>query len=89
MTPLLATLTWNAGPGASVHDLLRGSLGSTGFTYNHSCFLGALPAPTGTDAASPTVNSGFYYLARGTNACGPGTLGVASDAALRPNPLCP
>jgi len=83
------TLTWSAGPGASVHDLLRGSLGPTGFTYNHSCFLGALPAPTGSDAASPTVNSGFYYLARGANACGPGTVGVASDLTARPNPLCP
>ncbi|MCI0410129.1 MAG: hypothetical protein L0191_16495, partial [Acidobacteria bacterium] len=39
------TLTWSAGPGASLHDLLRGSLGSSGFTYNHVCFLGALPAP--------------------------------------------
>jgi len=83
------TLSWSAASGASGHDLLRGSLGPTGFSYNHACFLSALAAPTGSDAASPTLNSGFYYLARGANACGPGTLGVASDATLRPNPACP
>jgi hypothetical protein len=84
-----STVSWDAIPGASGYDLLRGSLGTGPFVYNHACFLGGLVSPSTTDGAIPGVGSGFYYLARGFNACGGGVLGFSSSASPRPNPSCP
>jgi len=84
-----STLTWNAVAGAATYDVLRGSLGSAPFAYNHVCFMGAIPSATASDGSVPSTGAGFYYLARAANACGPGSSGTDSNAAQRPNPPCP
>jgi len=88
------TLGWlSAAPGAgasTVHDALRGNLhrlpvGGQGET----CLAGGIAGTTATDAAVPASDRGFYYLARGRNACGSGTYGTTSGGAARVSNTCP
>lgn len=83
------TVSWDTIPGAAGYDLLRGSFGAGPFAYNHTCFLSGLSAPSTSDGTVPAPGTGLYYVARGANACGAGTLGSASGGAPRPNPPCP
>jgi len=82
------TLSWDPIPGAASYDLLRGPF-SGAFAYTHSCRFTGFTNPIVDDGPIPAVDSGFYYLARGVNVCGAGSLGAASDATPRPNPPCP
>jgi hypothetical protein len=55
---------------------------------DHVCVAGG----AGTSAQDPTVpapGTGLYYLARGQNSCGSGTLGFSSAAIERTAADCP
>jgi hypothetical protein len=51
------------------------------------CF-GNLSEPTLFDPDVPPPGTGFWYLARGTNACGAGSYGWQSDASMRITTTC-
>jgi hypothetical protein len=54
-----------------------------------ACVASGTTDATAADTALPVEGAGFYYLLRATNSCGGGTLGAASDGALRFGPACP
>ena len=68
--------------------------------YNHSQWpVGAGPTESclesgsgdtlATDGSPLSAGSGFYYLVQGTNACGKGGYGRASDTSERLSTACP
>jgi uncharacterized repeat protein (TIGR01451 family) len=89
------TLSWNSAAATSgtttVHDLMSGTLGAfpvVAGSADHVCVAGG----AGTSAQDPTVpapGTGLYYLARGQNSCGSGTLGFSSAAIERTAADCP
>jgi hypothetical protein len=92
-TPGLLSWTTEAtrSGGGTRYDVLRGDLSElpVGSGRSETCRLddgGDLPL---IDPASPAVGRGFYYLVRGTNACGAGTYGASSTAAERVSSACP
>ena len=90
-----ASIAWSPLGGAPPtwsYDVVRGGL--LAIRSDHglagaACFAAAQAAPPATDATPPASGDGFYYLVRARNACGPGTLGSASDDTSRPSPACP
>jgi hypothetical protein len=86
--PAHSALAWDPAAEATSHDLLRGTLGAP-FALDHACLAGDLATPQASDPAVPPPQAGFYYLARGRNACGPGSAGAASSGAPHSNPPCP
>ncbi len=85
-------LAGQAGP-ATVYDLARGDLallnadGGTGGSDALACDL---TATSTSDPASPSADNGYYYMARGRNACGAGSWGSGSDEVERPSAaVCP
>jgi hypothetical protein len=76
----ISTLSWSGEPSSSTYDVVRGLLGtlrSTGGDFTAS-ILGCVEDNSGDSGSeefdSPGVNSGFYYLVRGTGPSGgPGT----------------
>jgi hypothetical protein len=77
--------------GATRYDVLRGSLsalpvGPGGADEN--CFDNLLSASL-TDATIPSPGTGFFYLARGENACLNGTYGTQSNLTPRTTTTCP
>jgi len=42
-----------------------------------------------TDATIPSPGTGYFYLARGQNACNSGTYGTQSNATPRTTTTCP
>jgi hypothetical protein len=71
------TVSWTAAPGAVVHDVVRGAIhglpvGPGGL--DEVCFAD-LAGTALVDPATPSVGTGFFYVARGENACGAGTWG--------------
>jgi len=80
------TLTWPAVDQATAYDVSRGTVpGSSGISYDHTCFDPATAATQTTDASTPVVGTGWYYLMRGRNVCGIGSIGVDSDGFDRPD----
>jgi hypothetical protein len=86
-------VSWNdlagvSGPGTS-YDLASGSLASTpgiGFA-SASCLQTGGPNSYPDSRPAPTPGHGFWYLARGRNACGLGSFGSAArDLSI---PACP
>jgi hypothetical protein len=77
-------MTWNtaagAGPG-TVHDLLRGPESGlpVGSGAPETCLESGLAAATTVDSALPPSGQVFWYLVRGSNACGKGTYGWAAS----------
>ena len=87
------TLTWaaqssTAGTGVR-YDVATGRLsdlrGIAGFGAA-TCLASTLPAPTTSDARTPTLGDGFYYLVRAKDACGIGTYDAAALDAASPCP---
>ena len=88
------TLSWtsqtaSAGTG-TVYDAVRGHLsdlpvGGAGET----CVLSGGGTPQVVDSTMPDLETAFYYLVRGRNACGTGTYGTQTGGALRTTAACP
>jgi hypothetical protein len=78
------------GPGTS-YDVLRGSVDElpVGGVPPDTCLHDNLTSPTTTDTEIPLAGRAFFYLVRGTNACGVGTWGFQSDGAERFSAACP
>jgi len=89
-----ATFSWSsAAPGSgsgTVHDVVRGALSQlpVGSGAAETC-LGSSAADQRTDAAVPASDTGFWYLVRGSNACGDGSYGVQSDGTPHITNACP
>jgi hypothetical protein len=88
------TLRWNsAAPGAgnaTVHDVLRGALGSfpVGAGASEVCLASGVVGTETTDLARPALGKGTWYLVRGRNDCGDGTYGEAATGT-RVSSVCP
>jgi hypothetical protein len=93
----LTTLEWSATPDASIYNTYRGlipapgGMGSLPQPYSHVCFESGDAQLNGAtltvdDEASPE-GAILYYLVDGELSCGEGTLGDASNGAMRPNPF--
>lgn len=83
-----ASVAPNAGSG-TLHDLLRGPLGSWPVGGAGESCLGSTAGTSATDAAQPAPGTGFRYLVRGRNACGAGSWGKDSGGADRSSGACP
>lgn len=80
----------SAGTGTR-YDLLRGdvaALRAAGNIGGASCRANDLPSAQFTDPDLPAVGSASYYLVRGQNGCGSGSLGRSSAGAARSNGAC-
>jgi agmatine/peptidylarginine deiminase len=86
------TLEWDADESGSgtVYDVLRGDLGElpVGGGLSESCVASGWPG-TSHDTDDPVAGSGYYFLVRGSNACGYGTYGEGSSGAPRVATACP
>jgi hypothetical protein len=88
------TLSWDsqaAQVGTAVtYDVARGTIGAWPVGSGAEVCPGrALPATTMSDTTLPAARTGFWYLARGHNACGIGTYGFASNGVARTTLTCP
>lgn len=88
-------VTWDPVAGATTYDVLRGLLGQlpVGSGPGESCLATGISGTTTSDPATPPVASGYWYLARGKNACGTGTYGFrwvgGAPGAERTSTVCP
>lgn len=82
-----STLTWVGAPGATSHQVSRGTFTIGGFSYNHSCIEQSLDT-VASDPSTPSLGSGTYYLVGSSNPCGTGGLGTASNQTQRPAAVC-
>jgi hypothetical protein len=91
----VTSVSWAIVPGAaSSYDVIGGvlsALRSTGSSADASCQVDDVVLATWDDVRpDPAEEDGYYYLVRGTNACGGGTYGAASSGAERiPASPCP
>jgi hypothetical protein len=84
------TLGWAAVPAAVTYDVYRGTMQSGGWSFDHACIAPGVAGTSVVDATNPLAGKGLYYLVSVKNACGEGSLGVATSGAQVPNPLpCP
>jgi len=76
-----ATYSWPAATYATQYDVVRGGTGSfpVGPGGDEEVCFDDLPGTTLSDPAVPDPGSGFWYLARGENACGIGTYGTQGE----------
>lgn len=81
-----AQLGWRPADQANVYNSYAGTIGPSGFAYNHACLEAGSPDTFSTHAALPPPGSVFYYLATGASRCGEGSPGAASDGTERPLP---
>lgn len=74
-----------------VHDVLRGSLEElpVGLGSVEACLADGSGDATLPEASVPDVGTGFYYLVRGTSACGVGSYGFATSGGERTSGACP
>ena len=84
------TFRWSPASDATAYDALRGATGSlpvgsssAGEVCHH------LTAAELVDEASPSPGSGFWYLSRARNPCGPGSWGTQSNGTARVTTSCP
>jgi len=86
-------LTWSddSGCAGGLFDLMRGALGEVpvGSGASEVCLESSLAATMSGDTEDPTIDTGFYYLVRGRNGCGPGTYGISSAGPERVTGICP
>jgi hypothetical protein len=79
------TLTWNPERSAGSYNVYRDALSTLpgGFGF---CFAPRLAATTATDAASPSIGTGYFYLVTARSRLDEeGTKGAASSGAQRAN----
>jgi hypothetical protein len=86
-----ATFSWAPTASATTYDVVRGSTGAlpVGPGGGDEVCFDDLPGPSVIDVTVPAAGSGFWYLARGENACGNGTFGNRSNGAPRITTTCP
>lgn len=85
------TYDWPASANATRYEVVRGGLASLGVGPgggDEVCF-GNLDTPSVSDDIVPPGDQGFWYLARGANACGAGTYGTRHDGTPRITTTCP
>ena len=85
------TCSWSAAANATAYGVVRGSTGAFPVGpggADETCFAN-LSSTTLNDASVPVSGAGFWYLSRGDNACGQGTLGTRSGGAPRITTTCP
>jgi parallel beta-helix repeat protein len=81
-----AAFEWDALPGATFYQVVRGSLGTLASTAGNftsatgQCLAAAAPDPSFLDAVSPAAGQGFFYLVRGGNCGGKGSYESGSPA---------
>lgn len=71
------TWTWNTEAISTSYNLIRGAIVAlpVGPGGAEEVCLGNPATPSWADATNPPVGNGFFYVARGKNACGGGTYG--------------
>ena len=86
-----SSFAWDAVPGATAFDVLRGSLSllPVGPGAGDEVCFGDLDTPALADVSAPPPGTGLWYLSRGGNACGRGTYGNRSDGSPRASTTCP
>jgi hypothetical protein len=84
-------MEWNSAGGGSgtVHDVLRGGMGSAPGSGVEDCVVSWTSELGAVDGTAPAVMQGFWYLVRGSNACGVGSYGQASGGTERLSATCP
>ncbi|MBZ5640950.1 MAG: hypothetical protein LAO51_19605, partial [Acidobacteriia bacterium] len=93
--PDKSTISWNPLPPQSgptpVYDVMRGLTSEfpVGGKPGETCLVSGTTATSLSDPTVPALGSGFYYLVRGTNACGKGDYGTTSAGAPRNSTACP
>jgi subtilisin-like proprotein convertase family protein len=86
-----ATLGWNSEAGiGTLYDIMRGHVDElpTGSGASEVCLDSGRVDSTLDSGADPAPGVAFYYLVRGSNACGGGTYGLATDGE-RATTVCP
>jgi len=86
------TLSWTADSWATTYDLVRGTLSGlpVGPGGGDEVCFGNLAGTSTTDAANPSVGTGFWYVVRGENACNPpGSYGNNGQGMQRVTSTCP
>ena len=84
----LRTIRWSADPHAATFDLYRGTIAGP-FAYDHSCLATGIGLPNFADDGVPPAGQAYYYVVRADNACGQGSLGLATRGSSIPAPACP
>jgi hypothetical protein len=86
-----STYVWDTIPNSPRYDVVRGALASLPVGPgggDETCFDDVLTAVL-VDSTTPAPGTGFWYVARGENACGIGTFGYRSNGAERVTTTCP
>lgn len=89
------TYGWNAATHATSYDVVRGAVAAlpVGPVGGDEVCFNNLPAPSLVDPTVPTVGTGLWYLSRGENTCGTGTLGYqglrGAPWVVRSTTTCP
>lgn len=85
------TYDWSVAANAAHYDVVRGDLALLGVGPGggDEVCIGNLDTPSVSDDIIPDTNQGFWYLARGANACGAGTYGTRQDGTPRITTTCP
>jgi len=60
---------------ANVFNVYRGTIGTSGFVWNHTCIESGSTDRASQDTATPAPGTAFYYMVSGRNSCGEGCLG--------------
>ena len=87
-------MSWAAAPiyANTSYNVLRGDLDKlpVGPGADETCVVPSTAATTGSDANSPLLGKGFWYLVRETVfGCGPGTYGFRTGGTERISTACP
>jgi hypothetical protein len=80
---------WDDPPNSTLYDVFRGTL-ATGIA-SATCIAHDHPGnAVSISSDNPGIGQGYFYLVRGTNPCGVGTLGTGAGGAERvPGTECP
>lgn len=80
-----ATVQWNPEPSASEYETYRGLMSTLPGSYG-DCFAGALTSVNVSDASTPSVGQGYFYLVTARNRLGEeGPKGYRSDGTVEAN----
>jgi N-acetylneuraminic acid mutarotase len=89
------TLSWTSAAAqagsSTVYDLARGEVGQLplGTGAAETCVAPGTSSTSAVDVTTPAIKKAAWYLARGTNACGDGSYGTASNGTPRTLAICP
>jgi hypothetical protein len=83
---------WDTIPNSPTYDVLRGELAALPIGPgggDETCFNDLLTAVLNDPTPPPSPGTGFWYVVRGSNACGDGGYGTQHDLTLRTSTTCP